>query len=658
MADALNLNFLKRSKQGQATEEPTPTGVTSEFIIPKKKPSEAQVKQAEMTREQEALAKRGGVERFLLGAGSRIGDIGLGAMQTAGMISDLFPGEPSTWPQEVSEAVRAGAPYRAAIAADPMASVGRAGVDVAASLIPGARALPQMLTGAALAGPFTPREDPTLGDVLFESGKGAVFGGLGAAGVGAASKTIGKTIGAARGAVADPDMARRLALSREHFVPLSLGDITQYPGIKSIENTLALLPFNKRLPFLQEQADIMKGYAESLPESILRPMQIASKEDTGKAIADSIKRQYGTQKANARVLYEDVAKKVKQVGDPPVTPTGLRDTAIQLKDDYPDIFNAFQDKQAVSRLNSIIKGTKPRDTGLMDATGNPITTPAEVSFDDMRWLDKRLGGMIRQGRSQMFAGKMDPNAFEQLTSLQGALRKDIDDWSTNIGQPEIADAWKTANKYFRENVVPFRETPVIKDVIRNPRLDTDKLPGRLFRPDSPTSVLQHKQFMTPQGIDAGRSYLLQDIRKKTLDPAAEAGYSPSAFIRAADLGETGPKMFSADELGELGDLSELMKVTSRAAEPLDIGSYRAISTILGRTPMIPMLGRGMSNVLQSPTVSRFVVAPSEIAPGGLGRMIENAARRTGMGAGLETMRTEDTDYPYKKGGLTRYNETR
>lgn len=618
---------------GLVEPESTPTNIRGRFILP----HEAVAPEPEPdSPEYTELMQRGAVERGLLGAGQRIGEMYLGAKQSAGMLRNLFPGEPSQWPEEVAEQVRANAPVVEAMRRDPASMAGRIGADVASTLMfrPGIRG--GAMAGAALEGPLTPSAEPAGGDVLTRGAKGAAYGAIGGGLTSGSTSAIGRGINVARGRYRDPEYARRLRLFDEAGVPASIGDITQSPSLMSLENLAQKVPMTGRREFLEQQAVALEDVVRGAPERIAGPVSSGTREDIGQTLQRSVREKYKQAKDEAARRYNAVSDLVRDSGAPPITPTNLQQRATQLQSEYPGVFDAFQDSKATARLRSIIEGTGPQRSAVLDASGRPITRPAEIDFEDMRWLDKRIGSMIRQGRQQMLAGKMDPEAFKQLTELQSALRQDVADWSTSIGRPEIAAGVREANEFFRENVVPFRQNRVTRRVLQDDQLDTDTLAGSLFRLDSPTLARQAERFLTPEGVQAGRYHLLQEAQRRAMNDVLESGYSPSKFLRGTQMGETGPVLYSPQELGQIDDLRELIRSSRRAA------SYAADpdtgSRLAGLAPFmslkVPLIARLFTQSAQGRLPIRTMLADPNISAGGLGRMIEQAVRRSGPGVAI------------------------
>lgn len=615
-------------------EESTPTSIRGRFILPQNVPQQAAP--VEETPEYQALMERGPVERVLLGAGERLGGMYLGAKQTAGLIKSKLTDKPSTWVAEADEQLRARAPVRAAMEKDPYATAGRIGTDVTVGMLPGAGLRRGALAGAALAGPLTPTPNRTLGDVMVESGKGALLGGAGGKLTNAGVSAVGKGVNVRRGLYKKPEYGERLALFDRWGVPASIGDITQQPSVMGLENVAQRIPGSGRREFLEQEAKALTDVLSRTPENVLGPVSARNKEDVADVLQRSIKEKYDLNRGEASNLYEDVNRLVHSTNAPPITPTVTQSTARQLLDDYPKIFDSFQDTKAVAKLRNIIADTGPQNTQILNKKGQPFTKPAEVAFDDMRWLDKRLGSMIRQGRQQMMAGKMDPQAFNQLTELQTALRKDVENWSNAIGSPEIAAGVQAANRVFREKVLPFRKNPVTKRVIQGDPVGTDVLASAFFKQDDPIRARQALQFLTDEGVQAGRYNLLKEAERRAINEMSDSGYSPAQFLRRTELGETGPILYSPEELARLDEMRQLVKLSRRAAgyaADADTGARLAMLSPLASVK-IPLIARAFTKTAQADKPMRYLLARPDIVAGGLGRVAEQAVRRSGQGLGV------------------------
>lgn len=637
MADWILPGKKKPSSEGSVT----PTNIEFDWVMPSRPKREAEGP----TPEEQVLAESGFGERMLIGAGSRFEDIGQGAKQFAGVMRNLFPGDPSMWPEEVATERTKQLPIKRAIAKDTAAQLGGAGVDLATAL-PMAAALRgpvlgSAMIGGALAGPLTPRTEPTLGNIVEDTIKGAGLGGLGGGLTGLATSGTARGINAYRGRFADPETAKRYHAFKAWNVPGSVGDITQKPLVMYGENLAQYAPFSGREAFLKRQGDAMKGALDSAAEKIAGPLAASSKEDIGKTLARSIKDRYATNKQAVGQMYDDVENLVASTNAPLVTPSTLATSAKALKQEYPDIFNSFQDSAAVRRLNDIIEGTGPQKSPILDPSGKPFLNPPEVSFKDMRWLDKRLGALIRQADKQVLAGKMDPEAFRQLTQLQGALRDDINQWSVQIGMPEIAAGIKAANKAFTEQVLPFRRTPITRKVIRD-EIDTDKIAPGLLKPDSPILAETTRSMLTPEGELAAKYFLINQAKKRAMDEAVNPLLGFTRPKGQTVLGETGPKLFTNPELERLAQLEEVLSSGHRAlrtaSSPAESARLLGLATFT--QPSLPLSARLFSTLGQNDASLRFMLAKPTLATGPLSRLAEETVRRSGIPAGLALMPDE------------------
>lgn len=596
--------------------------------------------------EEQTLSGMPSAQQFAVGLGERLLRAGRGAKQKTGMLGNML-GIENKLAEEAAETNIAEAPYREAIARSTPASIGGIGAEIAlGSIIPGATLPRMMASGAATEGLFNTLSEPTGANLLTEAGKGAAIGGIGGAATHLGLSAVAKGKNAIQGRFANPEFGRRFGIFKEHGVPGSLGDITQNPFIMSMENTAQHIPMTGRKDFLEGQAKAVIDTIDKSPKAIAGAVPSATKEDLGKVLADSMKAKYGANRAEARGLYDAVAQRVRQVNAPPVNAVELSAAAKTLLSKYPSAFAKLTDDPAVvDSIKAVASGTQPGKSVLLNAAGLPIAKPPKLSFDDLRALDSDLGSLIRQGRTLTAKGEFNNKAFDQLVALQKALRKDIDIWAVSVGDPAIATGIKEANSFFRQNVMPFRQNKTARQVLQNEQFDTDTLPGLLFRPDSPTRAEQALSFLTPEGRQAGRYYMADRARKQAMDDVLEANYSPSKFLKSSQLGETGPKLFSPDELGRLEDTRELVKSSRRAAsyayDPATGNRLLSLAPLAGMK--LPILAKLFAVTSQSENPIKYMLASPRFAKSPLGSASENILRKSGVGLGTGNLITDELE---------------
>lgn len=561
--------------------------------------------------------------RRVAGAKQRVSDLGRGAAQLMNYAVNIDPRYIQLSPEEAA--------MREALMNNPEALQGRGLVDLATGATPIGRGIKGGLAFGSALGALEPAE--SAGDRLRNIG---VSGGLGALGgkisdVAVTGLAKGKNM--LQGRYASPEVERRVRIFKENQMPGSIGDYTQNPAIMKMENLARGVGLGG--DFLERQAQRVGEIMSEAPSKISGGVQSATKEDLGGAMARSIKNKYSGNKKLASDMYDEVADIVSKSNAPDINPVGLRQSAQKLLAEYPNAFEAMQDKKAVSRLESIIASTGDKKSAILGASGQPIYTPQPMSFEDARWLDKRLGSMIRQAKSQMNQGNYDPEAFGQLLDLQNSLRGDVSQWSRTIGKPEIATKLAGANQFFRENVVPFREDPVTKQVLED-RFNLDTLPQTLFKLDAPHRSEKALQFLTPEGVQAGRYYLLNEAERAGMSNALESGISPSKFLRKSQLGETGGKLFSPEELQQVDDLNELLRSSRRAAayasDPATGNRLLSLSPLVSWK--VPMAGKLFGMTAEADKPVRYMLSDPNLytGEGALGRYGETLLRNTARGS--------------------------
>lgn len=584
----------------------------------------------EVTPAMQTLAEESKLQRGLIGLGQTFRDVGLGAKQLAGLVGNKKLAE------EVAQQLKSERDVREAIAKDPYATTGKAVGNIGMSLMSPSTRVPAMAATGAALGALTPQEQPSIGETLTKAAEGAAFGGLGGAATSSLMTAAAKAKNMAKGRFADPEYARRYRIFSENAVPASLGDITQNPTIMSIENAAQYIPGTGRKPFLERQAQRLQDVVSEAPEKIAGRVPSAAKEDLGSTLVRSVQEKYTANKNAARALYDQVSDRVQAVGNPPVPTNQLSSETNKLLSKYPTAFDKLtEDPTTVSTLKMIASGTSPKASTVLGPTGQPIMKAPQLTFDELRALDSDLGALIRQGRTLSNRGEYNNKTFNQLVEVQKALRKDIEDWSTSVGDPGIAKGVREANKFYQENIVPFRKNQTTRKIVQGEDVNQDTLPGQMFRLDSPWLSEQSKNFLTPEGVQAGRYYLLKEAERKAMSDVVESGVKPGQFIKSSTLGETGPKLFSSDELGQLEDLQELVRASRRA------GSYAADPTtgnrLLQLTPFvdwkIPLAAKVFSMTSQAEKPVRYLLSDPRMytGSGALGQVAESLARKSGAG---------------------------
>lgn len=600
-----------------------------------------------------ALAEESPLSRLMIGAGKGYNDKWLGAKQKAGMVRNLFPGKDSTLPQDIGKEVTNQLPYTKAIANDPWARTGQILADTTLGLLgptkgafwqKGSNLIPTvssgMITGGALNA-LNPQARPDWGESILDIGKGALWGGAGLAGVNSVASQVARARNMAHNRFANPEWGERYRIFKQEGVPASLGDLTQDHLIQNAENLASYVPLTGRNQFLGEQSKAMTKAIENAPRTVAGATSNQSKEQVGDVIANSIKNKYKSVKDQATALYDDVGNRVIAAGNPVIQPTRTAAEVNTLLSSYPSTFAKLSDDpKTLATLESIAKGTSPTKSMILGPNGQPMMNPPQLTFSDLRELDSGLGAMIRQGRALTTKGELNNKSFDQLVKVQKALRDDVTSWSQAVGDPQIASGVARANKFFRDEVMPFRKNRVTRKVIQDGDYNPDTLASTFFRTDQPYTSDQALRFMTPEGIQAGRYHLINEARRRAMDEAVTSGFDPHKFIRSAQLGETGPKLFTPDELSRLDDLRELAFAGQRGAkfdlDPSQTNRWALLSPLFSWK--IPIMAKTFSTLSSSDKPIRFMLSSPYLynGQGALGRASENILRKSGTGLGEGT----------------------
>lgn len=608
------------------------------------------------TPQDEALSELSSVQRAMVGAGAGFNDKLIGAKQSAGILRNILPGDPSTWPQEGAKELQEISGERKTVFKDPMARLGYLTSDLISGLLAfgasGGTMLGGVVAGGAL-GAMQPQEEPNFQDMMINAGKGSLYGGGANVAFNSLANQVARLKNMRLNKFSDPEAANRYRIFKAYDVPGSLGDITQNPIIQGFENIVQSIPASGRHGFLEEQAKRLGKVVSESPETVAGSVPSGTKERLGEVIAQSLKDKYQGFKSQAKGLYDQVANLVQSSGNPPINPQLTASAVNKLLQNYPSVFSKLNDDvSTVKALQDISQGTGPQASVILGANGTPILKPPQVSFDDIRELDKNLGSLIRQGKALTAKGELNNQAFGQLVEVQKALRKDVSNWANSIGNPQIASGINYANDYFRTNILPFRKNPVIRRVIQDGEYNPDNLPKALFGRDQPFKSTQALHFLTPEGVQAGRYYLVNEAKKGAMNDMASTGFNPNKFIRELNMGETGPKLYSPNELATMDDLSELVHSSRRAAsynaDPSNASRWALMSPLFG--PKLPLTARLFSTLGHNDSALRYMLSSPRFytgsgkgVSGGLARATEEILRGVpaGLGGGFKDIQYDD-----------------
>lgn len=480
-----------------------------------------------------------------------------------------------------------------------MGILGQAGMTAPLMLIPGAGAsaastrMMNAFTQGAGAGFVTPTAEgeSVIGNTALGAGAGA--------GVSGVLSGLGKTLNAFAGKFADPEAASRYAASKASGIPLTAGEITQSPILRNTETLLENVPVVGTGGFRKAQAGATLNAAEQAVNGV-RP---AGVEDAGEAIHASLRRVLTGNKGQANVLYDAVERAAQDPSVTAVIPNQTRAVAQRMLHDYPDIFERLPAGTVKSKLEAIVGATSPRSSAILGQNGQPLVKPAELSFDEARFLRKQLGNYIN--RAQKSAGAVGDDELRQLNAVKGGLEQDINQWGSNSPNAAVRQAYESANSFYRNKVAPFKDALLNKAAGKD--YDTDTIFRTFVKPGRENLAGKLVGNLDSEGHQAVKFGVLKSAFDKALDDKTGV-FSPLKFASGIDnLGKANNAIFSDVERQQLNGLVKVMTAAQRA------GQYMENPPTGNRVAQMLLGGAGIAGPAMGAVSGQSVLAGAGIA---------------------------------------------
>ena len=468
----------------------------------------------------------------------------------------------------------------------PETMLGRAalGAGISAVGAPETKDTSHLLTDAAKKGAIGALVTPALEGATSLIGKGVGY-------------VAGKMRAGSQGAL-PPAMQQVEDLAAQHNVPVTAGDVSGNPVIQKKETLAESIPFSNMGKFREGQQKAtneaatnflatMKDKAAQTPHDQMALIEEAATagvkgaqelkdaianagDDTSQIIKNSGVAGIMTRKFQASVLYDKVGEAASTMGNVPLPQTmaaikqakdamareGLPDRSIQ------NVLDTLQ-----TRLGSV-EGKAPL---------------ADTSFNGIRGVDSDLGTMIAEKHTGTNA-IIGQKGVGALQGVKDAVRADMDSFagSGGAGSPqalwkksagvddfaakssELTDAWKEANDYYKNNLVPYKSRTLAAGL--GPDVPADEIfsrfiqRGREGRADLFYGALDSK----------GQAAVRTGIVSKAFDAAyddARGIFSPVKFSSAIRNQESGTNaFFKGRDRFELDGITKLMDHVTRAGQ--------------------------------------------------------------------------------------------
>lgn len=381
-------------------------------------------------------------------------------------------------------------------------------------------------------------------------GSGALAGGI----TSGALDLVGTGAGKVYNALANkmtPRAEEVMALGKKFDVPVYAPDVAASPTMNKLSTLSEEVPLLGMARPRLEQAEAAKGAANALVNRLAPPVN-----DVGREIQGSLSRRTDALQQAARVRYDRVAQVADPLGEVPLA--NMRATAQKL-------------------LNEAKKDIDP-NSALISRLENFVTAK-NGNFSQTRQFRSNLGDSIRQLETSM-----DLKAARPLQMIKSSLENDMNGFAQQAGG-DVATRWREADRFFREKVVPQRESDIVKAARnRNP----DEVFRQFIKAGTQDRAQRLYNALDRPGRDAVKAGILQQaLDKATLEGSKGVAFSPAKF--AGDLeklqGSVGVFFKGADK-AEIDGFTKLMRHIERAgqvAENPPTGNRVVLPLLMGET---------------------------------------------------------------------------
>lgn len=302
------------------------------------------------------------------------------------------------------------------------------------------------------------------------------------------------------------------------------------------------------LPELAEAAKAGEGRAGNLLKDIE-----ASAGNPGRIQRASIAlKNWLTGKESSR-LYADVENAIAKAG--------IAGTDVPLEATEGVIANAIKDAStgklpANERLVSLLKKIQD-NIGAGDSD-----ELVDNSYRAIRKLDDDIGNAIRDGSKGKDALIGDAEV-RYLQQIRTAVRQDMDRFVSKSGVPEVVEAAKKADTYYRQTRVPFKELDIAGS---GTATDADQIFDKFIKAGKGDAAQRFYNALDEKGRASVRAQMVQDALNHATDPVRGV-LDPEAYFNAhGKLEDAYGVFFKGADKFQMDGVKNLMKEAALAKD--------------------------------------------------------------------------------------------
>ena len=305
-----------------------------------------------------------------------------------------------------------------------------------------------------------------------------------------------------------------------------------YPGmlgLRRVTGMLESIPFLPGMRDLRQQNMQTRSAVERLRDSS-RPFNApenATAKDMGKIIINDLRDQYKAVKSQAGALYDAVLPALHaKKGTDQIAVANAKTAITNFLKEFPGY---LRDPDVPTSVKDLMqKIAKAPDTQV-------------ISYADFRKMNTVFGQAFSEAERAAAAAGKGTAKSSALGQVYSALSRDADAWATRLEtqNPEAVAAFRQAQSYFTENVLPFRDTKLVNDVVgrRLKPTEIDNVGEKFVRGllNADEGIAQTTMRLSgEEGQRAARFALLDNATSAAIGDQALSEVTPMTFFRNVD----------------------------------------------------------------------------------------------------------------------------
>lgn len=326
-------------------------------------------------------------------------------------------------------------------------------------------------------------------------------------------------------------------LSKEHGVDLTVPELRDSKGGKYIESIAEKTPGSGYIGFREKQVKQFEDRANQLAQE----MGGKSTQDTGQTVLNSLESRLNASKKIAGKKFDKVEQIAEQQGGK-VEFNALKNEAKTIINDLEQLPPNFKNEELIGSVNNFLN---------LD----------NQSFSVARKLRSHLGDEVKRLKKEANSGAISAENYRYMTRLVQSLENDIDQFAGKSGGA-LKQAYKEANTFYKDKVVPFKSDELEKAIFGN--YDKDQVIGAFLKPGREELASTLVNNVGKKGLQASRAAVLNNAIEKATHGEL---FNPQIFAKEAlRLGKANNVLFSDAQRKSLEGYSKLAKVAERASK--------------------------------------------------------------------------------------------